>query len=60
MMKCECSKRTGSAINSYQLFEDISLFFENQVTGNIFSEVALTKPYFIGYMYVVYECTFRN
>ena len=28
MIKCECSERIGSVINSYQLYEEIKMFFE--------------------------------
>ena len=31
MIKCECSERIGSLINSYQLYEEIKRFFEEQV-----------------------------
>ena len=39
MIKCECSERIGSVINSYKLYEDIKLFFEEQVKEDIFSEL---------------------
>ena len=30
MIKCECSERIGSVINSYKLYEDIKLFLKNR------------------------------
>ena len=39
MIKCECSERIGSVINSYKLYEDIKLFFEEQVKEDIFSKI---------------------
>ena len=31
MIKCECRERIGSLINSYQLYDEIKRFFEEQV-----------------------------
>lgn len=31
MIKCECRERIESLINSYQLYEEIKRFFEEQV-----------------------------
>ena len=36
MIKCDCSEQRGSVINSYQLYEDIKLFFEEQVVEDMF------------------------
>ena len=49
MIKCECSERIGSVINSYQLYEEIKMFFEEQVKEGRFSEVPVEKPYFNGF-----------
>ena len=45
MIKCECSERIGSVINSYQLYEEIKMFFEEQVKEGRFSEVPVEKTY---------------
>lgn len=31
MIKCECSERIGSVINSYQLYEEIKMFLKNKL-----------------------------
>ena len=49
MIKCECSERIGSVINSYQLYEEIKMFFEEQVKEGRFSEVPVEKPYCNGF-----------
>ena len=49
MIKCECSERIGSVINSYQLYEEIKMFFEEQVKEGRFSEVPVEKTYCNGF-----------
>lgn len=48
MIKCECSERIGSVINSYQLYEEIKMFFEEQVKEGRFSEVPVENRIVMG------------
>ena len=36
MIKCECSERIGSVINSYQLYEEIKMFLKNKLRRQVF------------------------
>ena len=49
LTRCDCAERIGIEINSYDLFEDLKTFFENQKEKGIFAELKVDKPYFIGY-----------
>ena len=48
MIKCDCNERVGIEINSLKLFEELKEFFAEQVEKNIFNDVKVKKPYFIG------------
>ena len=43
--QCDCAKRVGITINSYQLFEELQTFFEEQVKKGIFQEAEVEEPY---------------
>ena len=45
MIKCECSERIGSVINSYQLYEEIKMFFEEQVKEGRFKLSPLSRTF---------------
>lgn len=49
MKQCDCDKRIGIEINSYQLFEQLKEFFESQVQKGIFMDIPVEKSYFCGY-----------
>lgn len=49
MENCDCDERIGVKINSYQLYEDLKTFFDEQVEKGIFLDIPVTKPYFSGY-----------
>lgn len=49
MIKCDCDERVGIEINSYDLFVQLKKFFEEQVRKEVFLEISVDKPYYIGY-----------
>lgn len=49
MKQCDCADRVGIEINSYQLFQELKEFFEEQVHKEIFSDIPVKLPYFCGY-----------
>lgn len=59
MKQCECNERIGSEINSYQLYEEIKIFFKEQVIKGIYAELFVEKPYYIGFEWMAdkwYKC----
>ncbi len=46
---CDCDERTGIEINSDTLFEELKQFFENRVQEDLFTNVSVECPYYIGY-----------
>lgn len=49
MKQCDCDERIGIEINSYQLFQELKKFFEEQVRNGIFLDIPVKLPYFCGY-----------
>ena len=49
MRKCDCNERMGVKINSWQQFEELKNFFEEQVKKRVFVEIPVERPYYIGY-----------
>lgn len=45
---CECNERTGTKINSFNLFEEIKVFFEKTVEAGIYTDIPVKEPYYIG------------
>jgi len=48
MKNCECSERIEITIDSYSLFDEIKIFFNKQVKLNIFNEIQVKTPFYIG------------
>ena len=48
MKKCDCDERVEIEINSWQQFEELKNFFENQVKDEIFTD--LTNYYNVWYL----------
>ena len=48
-VKCDCNDRYDIEINSYRHFEELKEFFEIQVRKGVFTDILVSKPYFIGY-----------
>ena len=46
---CDCKERYEVEINSYKLFELLKDFFENQEKQNVFSDIKVNTPFYIGY-----------
>jgi hypothetical protein len=46
---CDCKERYDIEIDSYNLFEELKSFFEEQVRKGVFKEVPVTEPFYIGY-----------
>ncbi|SHN02736.1 hypothetical protein SAMN02746066_04474 [Anaerosporobacter mobilis DSM 15930] len=49
MKRCDCDERIGIEIKSWNLFQELKMFFEEQVNKGIFLEVLVEAPYFQGY-----------
>lgn len=49
MRKCDCNERMGVKINSWEQFEELKNFFEEQVKKRVFVEISVERPYYIGY-----------
>ena len=49
MKQCDCDDRVGIEINSYQLFQELKEFFDEQVHKEIFLDIPVKLPYFCGY-----------
>ena len=49
MKNCDCSERVETKINSWSQFEEIKNFFEERKRENVFIDLPVTKPYYIGY-----------
>ena len=49
MIKCDCNERIGIKINSWNQFEELNSFFQEQVQEGIFIEISIEKPYYVGY-----------
>lgn len=49
MTKCDCKERVGITINSYKFFEELKDFFETQVDNEVFLDIPVTIPYYIGH-----------
>lgn len=47
MIKCDCDERIGIEINSYQQFEDLEQFFNEQVEKGIFTEIPVERPHYV-------------
>ena len=45
---CECSERVGAKINSQKLFEEIKEFFKDNVKSEIYVDIPVSEPYYIG------------
>ncbi len=54
-IKCDCNERYGIEINTYKLFEEIKSFFEEQVKNEIFKDIPVTEPFYVGYSEVKKE-----
>lgn len=46
-LNCDCDERVGTKINSLKFFEELKLFFEEQVSKNIFTEIEEKEPFYI-------------
>lgn len=49
MTKCDCNERIGININSWKQFQELKVFFEEQVKKGLFIEIPVKKPYYVGY-----------
>ena len=49
LRRCGCSERIGIEINSLKLFEELKAFFEEQAEKEVFSDIKVEQPYFIGH-----------
>lgn len=48
-ISCECAERYDTKINTYALFGEIKHFFEEQVSNQVFEEIPVTTPFYIGF-----------
>lgn len=48
MINCDCNERIGIKINSLKQFEEMKVFFDEQVAKGCFIEVPVDKPYHVG------------
>ncbi len=46
-LKCECSNRYGTDINSVKDFDEIKLFFDKQVINGVYLEEKVLTPYYV-------------
>lgn len=49
MIKCDCDERTGIEINSWKQFQELKMFFDEQIEKKIFIEVPVEQPHYVGY-----------
>lgn len=47
-IECECSKRYEAEIDTWKLFEEIKIYFEEQVSVGVYENVSVIKPYYVG------------
>jgi len=47
-INCECAERYETKINSIALFDEIKLFFDEQVNQHVFEDIPVKTPYYIG------------
>ena len=46
---CDCKERYDIEINSYSLFKDLKSFFEEQVEREVFNEIPVAEPFYVGF-----------
>lgn len=46
---CDCIERYGIEIDSYNLFEELKKFFDDQVRKGVFQEIPVAEPFYKGY-----------
>lgn len=46
-MSCDCEERIGVEINSYQQFEELKNFFNEQIENGTFAEIKVEKPHYV-------------
>jgi hypothetical protein len=46
---CECRNRFETKIDSFNLFQDIKSYFENQIELGIYEDILVKRPYYTGY-----------
>jgi acetone carboxylase gamma subunit len=48
-IKCECSERYETKIDTWKLFEEIKKYFEEEVLLGTYEDIPVTKPYYVGH-----------
>lgn len=48
-LKCECAERYEANIDTWSLFEDIRRFFEEQASLEIYEDIPVKEPYYVGH-----------
>ncbi|WP_205536255.1 hypothetical protein [Paenisporosarcina cavernae] len=48
-IECDCNERYGTDIDSYKLFEELKSFFDEQVKKNVFKDIPVTEPFYVGH-----------
>ena len=48
-LNCKCAERCETKINSFTLFQEIKLFFEDEVKKGIYQDVPVKIPFYLGY-----------
>lgn len=51
-VKCECRQLHETEINSWDLFQDITDYFEKKENDGLYEDIPVTKPYYIGYSHI--------
>ncbi len=49
MVRCDCNEKSEININSLKYFEEIKIFFKEQIERGVFAEITVEKPYHIGH-----------
>ena len=45
-LNCECTERYPTDINSWKLFEEMKIFFEEQAKTGIFDDIPVEEPFY--------------
>lgn len=48
MVKCDCNERIETKINSLKKYEEMKNFFKEQIEREVFTEIPVEEPYYIG------------
>lgn len=46
--KCDCDERTGIEISTVKTFEELKVYFNEQVESKVFEDIPVAEPFYVG------------